>query len=181
MATIIAARTCSESSSHVNSRIHTATGDLAISAVLGVMLFASGQPAAPAQTLFHAVTRSDVADQNSWYDSVEAYKHDAARHVVRKNKANTFNGRLPPMLPAVVVLIITVDETGRTTEVSVQRSPDDEASAVAIASIYLAGRLPRPFNLAVGPGRSLTYSETFLFNADYRFQIRTLAPRQDRE
>ena len=85
------------------------------------------------------------------------------------------------MLPAVVVLTITVDESGRTIEVSAQRSPDDEATAVAIASIYHAGSLPSPRNLVAGPERSLTYSETFLFDADYRFQLRTLAPRQGGE
>jgi protein TonB len=41
-----------------------------------------------------------------------------------------------------------------------------------------SGPLPKPFNLASGPGKSLTFSETFLFNADYRFQLRTLAPVQ---
>jgi protein TonB len=59
-----------------------------------------------------------------------------------------------------------------------QRSRDDDASRVAVASMRRTGMLPRPFNLASGPARSLSYSETFLFNADYRFQLRTLAPIQ---
>jgi protein TonB len=41
--------------------------------------------------------------------------------------------------------------------------------------MHRSGPLPRPFNLATGAGKSLTFSETFLFNADYRFQLRTLA------
>jgi protein TonB len=64
------------------------------------------------------------------------------------------------------------------TKVAVQRSRDEDASKVAVASMHRAGPLPRPFNLASGPGKSLTFSETFLFNADYRFQLRTLAPIQ---
>jgi protein TonB len=82
------------------------------------------------------------------------------------------------MLPAIVVLRITVDDTGRMTDVWVQRSIDDEASRVAVASMRRVGTLPRPLNLATGPGRSLSFSETFLFNDDYRYQIRTLAPIQ---
>ena len=59
---------------------------------------------------------------------------------------------------------------------AVQRSRDNDASKVALASMRRAGQLPKPFNLATG--NSLTFSETFLFNADYRFQLRTLAPVQ---
>jgi protein TonB len=119
-----------------------------------------------------------VAGQRASFDSVDTYKVDAAQQVMRYNAAHTFSGRLPPMLPAVVVLSITVDHTGRLTKVAVQRSRDAEASNVALASMRRTGRLPLPFNLATGPGRSLTFSETFLFNADYRFQLRTLAPIQ---
>lgn len=116
--------------------------------------------------------------QRTGFDSVDSYKLDVAQHIMRNNAGYTFSGRLPPMLPAVVVLSITVDDTGRPTQVMVQRSRDDDASNVAVASVRRAGQLPRPYNLANGPGRSLTFSETFLFNDDYRFQLRSLAPVQ---
>jgi protein TonB len=181
MATVLSTHRFIHSSPHVDARIRTDYSATIISGVLGAILFVSVHGTAAAQMASRNVARNDIAVQKTWYDSNEDYKRAAAKHVVRKNKANTFTGRLPPMLPAVVVLNITVDETGRTIEVSVQRSLDDEATAVAIASIYHAGSLPSPRNLVAGPGRSLTYSETFLFNADYRFQIRTLAPRQGSE
>lgn len=116
--------------------------------------------------------------QRTAFDNVDMYKSDAAWHIMRHNTAHTFSGALPPMLPAVVVLRITVDHTGKLTSVSVQRSRDDEASKVAVASMRRTAYLPMPYNLARGPGRSLTFSETFLFNRDYRFQLRTLAPIQ---
>jgi protein TonB len=82
--------------------------------------------------------------------------------------------------PAVVGLRITVDASGRITEMWVQREPegDDRAAKIAMASMDRAGVLPRPLNLADGPDRSLSYSETLLFNADNQFQLRTLAPIQ---
>src|SRR5450830_1452754 len=116
--------------------------------------------------------------QRSEFASVDTSKSDAALHIMRHNPDRTFSGALPPMLPAIVVLRITVDQTGKVTRAIVQRSRDDDASKVALASIQRTGYLPRPANLAVGPGRSLTYMETFLFNEDYRFQLRTLAPLQ---
>jgi protein TonB len=118
--------------------------------------------------------------QGPAFDSVDSYKYHVARHIMRYNADHTFSGKLPPMLPAVVVLRITVDEMGRMTDCWVQRSPEDDngAAKIAVASMRRAGVLPRPLNLASGPNRSLSYSETFLFNDDYRFQIRTLAPIQ---
>lgn len=116
--------------------------------------------------------------QRSEFASVDNYKSDAALHIMRHNPDRTFSGALPAMLPAIVVMRITVDQTGKVTRAIVQRSRDDDASKVALASIQRTAYLPRPANLAVGPGRSLTYMETFLFNEDYRFQLRTLAPIQ---
>jgi protein TonB len=125
-----------------------------------------------------AFARAAISGQRAAFDSIDAYKYDVAAQIMRYNGAHTFSGKLPPMLPAVVVLSITVDREGRMTNVHVQRSRDHDASKVALASMQRTGSLPRPFNLATGPGRSLTFSETFLFNADYRFQLRTLAPVQ---
>lgn len=111
-------------------------------------------------------------------DSLDAYKDQVAEHIMRYNRAHTFSGQLPPMLPAIVVLRITVDKNGRMTDVWVQRSRDDEASSVALASMYRSGPLPRPANLIASTENSLSFSETFLFNRDYRFQLRSLASPQ---
>jgi protein TonB len=163
----------------------TISSTRAACAVLLASLAACGQPPklAPTQTAQPAwraptIARGAVSGQRTYFDSVDAYKSDVAEHIMRYNGPHTFSGKLPPMLPAIVVLSITVDNNGKMTKVAVQRSRDHDASKVALASMQRAGALPRPFNLATGPGRSLTFSETFLFNADYRFQLRTLAPIQ---
>jgi protein TonB len=121
-----------------------------------------------------------LANERVWFRSVDDYKIDAALKVVRLNPASTFTGKLPPMLPAVVVLRVTVDEDGWIRNVWVQRAPEDGelAANIAIDSIFRARTLPRPLNLANSADGSLSYSETFLFNSDNRFQIRTLAPVQ---
>lgn len=154
-------------------------------AVLLASLAACGQPpkVAPSPAPQYArqtpaVPHGPITGQRTSFDSVDTYKYDVAEQIMRYNAAHTFSGRLPPMLPAIVVLSITVDHSGKMTKVSVQRSRDEDASKVALASMQRAGPLPRPYNLAPGPASSLTFSETFLFNADYRFQLRTLAPIQ---
>ena len=166
--------------------MNTRCSTWAACAVVPALLAACGQmpkvapsPAAHSTLRAPAIARqAPLSGQRTAFDSVDAYKNEAAAHIVRHNGAHTFSGRLPPMLPAIVVLSITVDSQGRMTRVAVERSRDAEASKVALASMQRTGTLPMPFNLATGPGRSLTFSETFLFNADYRFQLRTLAPVQ---
>lgn len=110
--------------------------------------------------------------------SLDAYKAEVAQHVMRANSGHTFSGQLPPMLPAIVVVNITVGEDGELQDVAVQRSRDPDASKVALDSMRRTGRLPRPANLLATNMRALTFSETFLFDHQYRFQLRSLAGPQ---
>jgi protein TonB len=110
--------------------------------------------------------------------TLDAYKTAVAQHVAARNAAHVFSGPLPPMLPAIVVLNITVDRAGRVTRAVVQRSRDPDASKVALASLARSGVLPAPHRLIATSGGSLTFSETFLFDGDYRFQLRSIAGPQ---
>jgi len=82
------------------------------------------------------------------------------------------------MLPAVVVLTITVGRDGQLLDVQVQRSRDQGASEVALASLRRSGPLPPPDGLGPRHAGLTTFSETFLFGERYRYQIRTLAAAQ---
>ena len=97
---------------------------------------------------------------------------------MRANSGQTFSGRLPPMLPAIVVVNITVGHDGELRDVVVQRSRDASASEVALASMRRSGRLPPPSRVLAANMRALTFSETFLFDDQYRFQLRSLAGPQ---
>ncbi|MFC0254578.1 energy transducer TonB [Massilia consociata] len=110
--------------------------------------------------------------------TLDAYKQHVARHILDRNADRTFSGRLPPMLPAIVVVNITVDKEGQLTDVKVQRSRDPDASKVALASMQRSGPLPRPEGLLTPDIQVMTFSETFLFDRDYRFQLRSLAGPQ---
>jgi protein TonB len=110
--------------------------------------------------------------------TLAAYKAHVARHILERNAERSFSGPLPPMLPAIVVLNITVDQDGRLTDVQVQRSRDPDATRVALASMLRSGPLPRPHGLLAANSRAMTFSETFLFDRDYRFQLRSLAGPQ---
>jgi protein TonB len=111
---------------------------------------------------------------------LDDYKTKVAQHVVQHNPGHSYEGTLPPMLPAIVVLEITVDENGQLANVIVQRSRDPGASQVALAALRRSTPLPRPQRLALASGR-LTFSETFLFADRDRYQLRSLARPQASE
>jgi protein TonB len=111
---------------------------------------------------------------------LDDYKTLVARHVADRNPEHRYTGTLPSMLPAIVVLEITVDADGHMRDVTVQRSRDAAAAQVALASMRRSAPLPPPRRLA-GSGGTLTFSETFLFADKARYQLRSLANRQASE
>jgi protein TonB len=108
------------------------------------------------------------------YATLEAYKRHVAEQIMRNNPGKAVQGALPPILPAIVVLRITIDRNGDATTVAVQRSRNEAASAVAVASVRQSGRFAKPLHLISFPASSLSFSETFLFADAQRFRIRTL-------
>jgi len=109
---------------------------------------------------------------------LDAYKTQVAYHVMRHNPSQVFSGTLPPMLPAIVVVNVTVDKDGRLTDVKVQRARDPQAARVAVDSVRRSEPLPKPATLLAQGGNELMFSETFLFNDQYRFQLRSVAGPQ---
>ncbi|MNM17256.1 hypothetical protein D3C81_275230 [compost metagenome] len=111
--------------------------------------------------------------------SIDAYKLRVAQQIMAANSDYTFSGRLPPMLPAIVVLDLSVERDGVLKSVRVHRSRDSVASQAALAAVR---RVPAPFppaaQLMHSRGKTLDFSETFLFNDQYRFQLRTLSGPQ---
>jgi protein TonB len=108
---------------------------------------------------------------------LDDYKIQVAQHVLQHNPDRSYSGKLPPMLPAIVVLSITVDQEGQLQDVAIQRSLDDEASQIALDSMRRSTPLPPPHQLAQAGGK-LTFSETFLFADSGRYQLRSLAGPQ---
>lgn len=111
---------------------------------------------------------------------LDAYKTQVAQHVASHNPEHVYGGTLPAMLPAIVVLEITVDQDGRMTDVEVQRARDTHAAEVALDSMRRSAPLPPPQRLAPASG-SLKFSETFLFADSDRYQLRSLAGPQASE
>ena len=142
-------------------------------------LLSACQTAAPPAARTPAATPPRTPAALQLAASIDAYKALVAQQIMAANGEYTFSGRLPPMLPAIVVLDLSVGRDGALKSVRVHRSRDNEASSAALAAVRrVPDAFPPAAQLMRGRDKTLEFSETFLFNDQYRFQLRTLSGPQ---
>lgn len=108
---------------------------------------------------------------------LDAYKRDIAQRILAANAAQTFEGRPPDILQAVVVLQFTIERSGTLTGLRTLRSRHPAQEKAAHASVRAAAPFPAPPAGVLRSGR-VEVAETWLFRDDGRFQIRSLAEPQ---
>ena len=111
--------------------------------------------------------------------ALDQWKRAAAERIHTINRAQTFEGRPHHLLKAVIVVEVAVDRSGQLMRSKVLRSPGIKSlDQVALASLKAASPFPPPPSALVAKG-PLVFSETWLFQNDGRFQVRTLALAQE--
>jgi len=108
---------------------------------------------------------------------LEAYKRDIAQRILSASAAQTFEGRPPEILEAVVVLQFTIERSGTLTGLKTLRSRHPAQEKVALASVRAAAPFPAPPAALLRSSR-VEVAETWLFREDGKFQIRSLAEPQ---
>jgi len=112
-----------------------------------------------------------------FYRTIDEYKQALARHILSTNISNIVPGDLQPLLRAVVVLQFQVDGSGTVRNIQTVRTPESEAERIARGSLQRAGAVPAP-SANMLQGGLLEVTETWLFNSDGKFHLRSLGPRQ---
>lgn len=134
--------------------------------------------AAPGADAGSAAIEQPATRRFSTASSLDAYKRQAAQQIYDSSQ-QSFTGLLPPLLKSVVVLDITLDAQGRLIKLRMHRSNGfKNLERIAMDSVKKTGALPMPSAAVLGRHRNLTYMETWLFRADGKFQIRSLAEPQ---
>jgi len=104
-----------------------------------------------------------------------AYRRDAAQHLYAKNADRIYRGKMPPLLYAVGVLQVEVDNKGRVTGISWMRAPTQAPEVMA--EIEHTVRAAAPYPAPVRMGR-VTYTDTWLWHKSGTFQLDTLTEGQ---
>jgi protein TonB len=114
--------------------------------------------------------------------TLQEYQKEIATAIVRGSAEQTFTGKLPPLLRSVVVLQVSIDSKGMPERVTMFRSNGfAELEKTAITAVYRAAPYPIPGRSLLAGHSSITYTESFLFRNDGRFQVRTVAEQQSTE
>lgn len=117
----------------------------------------------------------EVASATASYD---AYKRALALCISEVNATHVYSGRPQALLRSVVVLKYTVDAHGNLKHSSIMRSNRDvETEATALSTLRKSAPFPKPASHLLRRGQ-IEIVETWLFNNDGRFQLRTVAQPQ---
>lgn len=117
-------------------------------------------------------------DGTSTADTVGAYREALANRIVQVNSTKVYVGRPQALLRSVVVVKYVVDANGGLVRSEILRSNRDRATeTTALASLRSTAPFPKPAAALLRKGQ-LELMETWLFNNDGRFQLRTIAEAQ---
>ena len=120
-------------------------------------------------------------DGTSTADSLGAYKEDLARRISQVNSTKVHVERPQALLRSVIVIKYVVDKDGNLVRSEVVRTNKDKTTeATALATLRSTAPFPKP-PVALLSGGKVELSETWLFNNDGRFQLRTIAQPQKGE
>ena len=103
------------------------------------------------------------------------YRRDAAAHLYKKLSARIFNGKMPPMLQAVGVLQVDIDQHGDVIAVRWMRAPNHVPAVMAEIERSVRAAAPYPAPVKLG---QVTYTDTWLWHKSGRFQLDTLTEGQ---
>jgi protein TonB len=137
---------------------------------------AHSPPAETAGTLRYGVEPVDTTrDGMSTAATLDSYKADLAQRIYQVNSTRVYTTRPQALLRSVVVLKYTVDAGGNLVRSEIARSNHDRTTeATALASLRNSAPFPKPAPHLLRNGR-VEMHESWLFNNDGRFQLRSIA------
>jgi protein TonB len=114
-------------------------------------------------------------DGTSTAATVDSYKADLAQRIYAVNSTQVYTTRPQALLRSVVVVKYSVDSAGNLLRSEIARSNHDRVTeATALATLRRSAPFPKPSPHLLRNGR-LEMHESWLFNNDGRFQLRSLA------
>ena len=137
-----------------------------------------GKTKPTAKTTKTTAPKAEKPDPAAIAAATDLYKKELAQKMVRARPANVYGERPQALLRSVVVLEFLVAADGKLLKSAVRRYNHDHVTeATALASLRETAPLPKPPAILVRHG-PIKLQETWLFNKDGRFQIRSTAQQQ---
>lgn len=110
--------------------------------------------------------------------SVDEYKRELGRRIQQVNSTKVYVVQPQALLRSVIVMRFVIDANGGLVRSEIIRTNHDrQTEATAVASLRNTAPFPKP-PPALLRGGKLEMSESWLFNNDGKFQVRSLALQQ---
>ncbi|KAF1048143.1 MAG: hypothetical protein GAK35_00367 [Herbaspirillum frisingense] len=122
--------------------------------------------------------KKTTEDGTSTATTADGYKTDLAKRISQVNFTSVYVERPQALLRSVIVIKYIVDRDGNLVKSEILRTNrDKQAEASAMGSLKTAAPFPKPPETLLKNGR-IELSESWLFNNDGRFQLRSVALAQ---
>jgi len=129
-------------------------------------------PPAPLPPLVVEVPQPELV---SYAATPRDYRHDGARHLYKLNSQRIFKGQMPPLMHAVGVLQVDIDNLGQVRRLNWMRAPSHAPDVVQEIERTVKAAAPFPAPVRMG---SVTYTEVWLWDKSGHFQLDTLTEGQ---
>lgn len=133
-------------------------------------------PATPSSPVVGPVPASQGSARSSAAATPRAYRADGASHLYGLNADRIYKGRMPPLLYAVGVLNVEIDQVGRVTRLDWMRAPNHAPEVVAEIERTVRSAAPFPAPARMG---KVVYTDTWLWHVSGKFQLDTLTEGQN--
>ncbi len=108
--------------------------------------------------------------------NAKEYRKDAASHLYTQHRERVFKGRLPPMLEAVGVVHVDIDQRGGVKAMHWQRAPRHAPQVMREIERMVRAAAPYPVPVHLS---QVTYTDVWLWHKSGKFQLDTLTEGQD--
>ena len=134
-------------------------------------------PAAPAPPpVIGPIAGPSGSARSSGATTPRAYREDGATHLYGLNADRIYKGKMPPLLYAIGVLDVHINQVGIVTHVDWTRAP--RHAPEVIAEIERTVQKASPFPAPTKMGK-VVYTDTWLWHKSGKFQLDTLTEGQN--
>ena len=133
-------------------------------------------PAAPPPAVIGPVPGPAGSARNSAAPNARAYRESGASHLYGLNANRIYKGKMPPLLYAVGVINVEINQVGIVTKLDWMRAPRHAPEVVAEIERTIKAASPFPAPVRMG---KVVYTDTWLWHKSGKFQLDTLTEGQN--
>ncbi|WP_341911041.1 hypothetical protein [Polaromonas sp. YR568] len=136
---------------------------------------AAPEPAAPSPVIGPISGAAGSARQSA-APNARAYRQSGASHLYGLHANRIYKGRMPPLLYAIGVLNVEINQVGNVTRLDWMRAPRHAPEVIAEIERMIKAASPFPAPVRIG---KVVYTDTWLWHKSGKFQLDTLTEGQD--